>query len=60
MHWLFRVYIGIAIMAVGCVLMATGVFERGAAWVAFAGVVWAGIAYLMRPLFAPGSGDPDE
>ncbi len=41
-------------------MMAVGVVEDFAAWMTFGGVVWALIAYLMRPILGFDPDDLDE
>jgi uncharacterized membrane protein len=56
-RWLFQTYVGLAIMTLGCVLMALGALGDVGAYVAVGGVIWFGISYLLRPV--PGPYDDD-
>lgn len=58
-RWLFQTYVGLAVMTLGCVLMAVDVLEDFGAYVAVAGVIWFGVSYWMRP-FVLCSGDDAE
>jgi len=60
MRWLIQVYVGIAITAIGCLIMALGIVEDLGGVVAVVGVVWMGIVVLMRPVFSIGPSDPED
>jgi hypothetical protein len=51
-RWLLQTHVGLAIMTLGCSLMALGALGDLGAYVAVGGVLWFGISYLMRPFFA--------
>jgi len=58
-RWLFQTYVGLAIMTLGCLIMALDAVGNLGAYVAVGGLIWFGISYLMRP-FVSASDDDAE